>query len=76
LTACAASEPPAPAERIYLRQAIPPSLLRCAGEPPPPPAPVTEFAVIEYVARLRAALLDCRHRLGRVAALVGPPPGH
>ena len=76
MTACAASEPLPAQQRIYLRQVIPPSLLRCAGEPPPPLAPVTEFGVIEYVARLRAALLDCRHRLGRVAALVGPPPGH
>ena len=72
MTACANSDRlPAP-QRVYVRQALPASLLACAEEPPPPPAPVTEFGVLEYVARRRAALLDCRYRLERVAALVGP----
>ena len=78
LTACASSDTPGAIERVYVRQEIPDSLLRCATEPPPPPRPVTEFGVLEYVARLRAALLDCRYRLERIAVLVagGTPPPH
>jgi hypothetical protein len=74
LTACAGGEPPPTPQRVYARQALPASLLACAPEPPPPPAPVTEFGVLEYVARLRAALLDCRYRLERVAMLLRPAP--
>lgn len=74
MTACAGSDPPPVIQRVYERQQIPASLLTCAAEPAVPPAPVTEFAVLEYVARLRAALLDCRYRLGRVAALTTPLP--
>ncbi len=70
MTACAGSEPPPVYQRVYVRQEIPPSLLACAAAPAVPAAPVTEFAVLEYVARLRAALLDCRYRLARVADLV------
>ncbi len=70
MTACAGSNPPPVIQRVYERQQIPASLLACAAEPAVPPAPVTEFAVLEYVVRLRAALLDCRYRLGRVAGLV------
>lgn len=69
LTACAGTDPTF-VQRIYLRQRIPPSLLICAPDPAVPATPVTEFAVLEYVARLRAALLDCHYRLDRVAALV------
>lgn len=72
LTACAHPDPPPAIQRVYERQALPDSLLTCAAEPAVPPAPVTEFAVLEYIARLRAALLDCRFRLSRVAALVEP----
>jgi hypothetical protein len=59
-------------QRIYERAPVPASLLACAGEPAVPPYPVTEFAALEYIARLRAALLDCRYRLARIAALVEP----
>jgi hypothetical protein len=70
LTACAESSPPV-IQRVYVRQDLPPSLLTCAAEPAVPAKPVTEFAVLEYVARLRAALLDCRYRLEQVRELVG-----
>lgn len=70
MTACAGSDPPPVIQRVYERQQIPASLLVCAAEPAVPAKPVTEFAVLEYVARLRAALLDCRYRLERVAGLV------
>lgn len=74
MTGCASPEArPAP-QRVYLRQELPASLLACAAEPAPPPAPVTEFGALEYLARLRAALLDCRYRLERIAALVSPRP--
>ncbi len=69
LTACAGPDTPPVIQRVYERQQIPPSLLVCAAEPAVPPAPVTEFGGLEYVARLRAALLACRYRLGRVAGL-------
>lgn len=74
MTACAGPNTPPVIQRVYERQQIPVSLLTCAAEPAVPPAPVTEFAVLEYIARLRAALLDCRYRLERVRGLAMPLP--
>jgi hypothetical protein len=49
-----------------VRIAPPESLLTCQDRPPVPPAPLTESAVMQYVARLRAAHQDCQGKLGEI----------
>lgn len=59
-------------QRVYEPTMVPGSLLRCAEEPAVPPAPVTEFAALAYIARLRTALLDCHARLAQLRVLLEP----
>jgi len=68
LTACA--EPQVIRERIYVRQEIPASLLTCAPWPAPDSLPTDVRGLVEWLARAKAAHMDCSYRLGRVADLV------
>jgi len=69
LSACAA-DPELVTRVEVLRPDYPPALFACAPEPPVPAAPVAERAALEYLARLRAAWLDCRWRLAEAGRLV------
>ncbi len=69
LTACA-SDPVTITQRIYVPQEIPASLLTCAPWPQPDTLPSDVRGLVEWLARAKAAHLDCSYRLGRVADLV------
>lgn len=69
LTACA-PQPATVYERIYVRQEIPPSLLECAAWPKPDPLPSDVRGLVEWLARAKAAHMDCEYKLGQVRGLV------
>lgn len=69
LTACA-DPPPTVYQRVYVRQEIPASLLTCAPWPQPDTLPQDVRGLVEWLARAKAAHMDCAYRLGRVADLV------
>lgn len=69
LTACAA-EPVTIYERIYVPQVIPPSLLECAPWPQPDTLPQDVRGLVEWLARAKAAWVDCSYKLGQVRGLV------
>lgn len=66
LAACAAAPIPAP---VAVRPHVPPALLTCAGEPPPPEAP-TLRTYAYWVLDVRAAGAECRGKLREVRGLV------
>ena len=76
LPGCALWTDPAPVavevETVEIRP--PASLLSCADRPPVPPAPLTESAVMQYVARLRAAHQDCQGKLGEIRRFYSEDP--
>ena len=75
LTGCALwTEQPVAVEIQTVRIAPPESLLSCADRPAVPPAPLTESAVMQYVARLRAAHQDCQGKLGEIRRLYNEAP--
>lgn len=72
LIGCAAD--PDVVTRVETRKVeYPPGLFLCSAEPAVPPAPVSEFDVLVYIAQLRAALLDCRFRLSKAGELTRAP---
>lgn len=71
LTACASPQPATVYERIYVRQEIPPSLLECAPWPQPDTLPQDVRGLVEWLARAKAAHMDCAYKLGQVRGLVG-----
>ena len=68
LTACA-PQPATVYERIYVRQEIPPSLLQCAPWPQPDTLPQDVRGLVEWLARAKAAHMDCAYKLGQVRGL-------
>ncbi|MFA6134676.1 MAG: hypothetical protein WC869_11740 [Phycisphaerae bacterium] len=68
LTACAAPEPVI--QRVYVRQEIPASLLECAPWPQPDTLPQDVRGLVEWLARAKAAWMDCSYKLGQVKGLV------
>lgn len=66
LTGCGPGAP------VLVRQAIPPSLLVCQGQPEPPPAPFDDTALALWIVDLANAGADCRARLAAVKGLVQP----
>ena len=69
MAACA-PQPATVYERIYVRQEIPPSMLECAAWPKPDPLPQDVRGLVEWLARAKAAHLDCSYKLGQVRGLV------
>ena len=69
LTACA-DPPPTVYQRVYVRQEIPASLLRCAPWPQPDTLPTDVRGLVLWLAESKAAWMDCSYRLERVAGLV------
>jgi hypothetical protein len=69
LTACA-SDPQVIHQRIYVRQEIPQSLLTCAPWPQPDSLPSDVRGLVEWLARAKAAHMDCAWRLESVRGLV------
>lgn len=72
LAACAAPEPVI--QRIYVRQEIPASLLTCAPWPAPDSLPQDVRGLVEWLARAKAAHVDCSYKLGQVRGLVSNVP--
>lgn len=70
LAACAAPQPVV--QRIYVRQEIPASLLTCAPWPTPDSLPQDVRGLVEWLARAKAAHVDCAWKLGQVRGLVSP----
>lgn len=70
LMAACAPQPATVYERIYVRQEIPPSLLECAPWPQPDTLPQDVRGLVEWLARAKAAHLDCSYKLGQVRGLV------
>lgn len=73
LTACA-GEPRTIYERVYVRQEVPASLLTCAPWPQPDTLPQDVRGLVEWLARAKAAHMDCAYKLGQVRGLVGAAP--
>ena len=69
LAACA-SEPHTVYQRVYVRQEIPASLLTCAPWPAPDSLPQDVRGLVEWLARAKAAHVDCSYKLGQVRGLV------
>lgn len=69
LTACA-SDPQVIYQRIYVPQEIPASLLECAPWPTPATLPQDVRGLVEWLARAKAAHLDCAWKLESVRGLV------
>lgn len=64
LTGCGLwTEPPVAVELQTVRVVPPDSLLTCPDRPAVPPAPLTESAVMVYVAQLRFAHADCAGKI-------------
>ena len=70
LTACS-SDPQVIHQRIYVRQEIPAALLECAPWPVPDTLPQDVRGLVEWLARAKAAHMDCEYKLGQVRGLVG-----
>lgn len=70
LTACA--DPQVIRERIYVQQEIPASLLSCAPWPQPDTLPQDVRGLVEWLARAKAAHVDCAWKLEQVRGLVAP----
>lgn len=69
LTACA-SAPQTITQRIYVKQEIPASLLTCAPWPAPDSLPQDVRGLVEWLARAKAAHLDCAWKLESIRGLV------
>ena len=69
LTACA-PEPVTVYERVYVRQEIPASLLTCAPWPVPDTLPQDVRGLVEWLARAKAAHVDCAWKVGQIRDLV------
>lgn len=69
LTACA-GEPRTIYERVYVKQEVPASLLTCAPWPQPDTLPQDVRGLVEWLARAKAAHMDCEYKLGQVRGLV------
>ena len=69
LTACA-SDPQVIHQRIYVRQEIPASLLSCAPWPQPDTLPQDVRGLVEWLARAKAAHMDCSYKLEQVRGIV------
>ncbi len=69
LSACA-DPPPTVYQRVYVRQEIPASLLTCAPWPAPDSLPQDVRGLVEWLARAKAAHVDCSYKLGQVRGLV------
>jgi hypothetical protein len=68
LTACA--EPQVIHQRIYVKQEIPASLLTCAPWPQPNTLPQDVRGLVEWLARAKAAHMDCTYKLEQVRGIV------
>lgn len=69
LSACA-DPPPTVYQRVYVRQEIPASLLTCTPWPAPDSLPQDVRGLVEWLARAKAAHLDCQWKLESVRGLV------
>lgn len=68
LAACA--DPQVIYQRIYVKQEIPASLLTCAPWPAPDSLPQDVRGLVEWLARAKAAHMDCAFKLESVRGLV------
>ncbi len=57
-------------QRVYVKQSIPPSLLTCAPWPQPATLPSDVRGLVEWLARAKAAHMDCAYKLESVRGLV------
>jgi hypothetical protein len=69
LTACSA-EPQVIHQRIYVKQDVPASLLECAPWPQPDTLPQDVRGLVEWLARAKAAHMDCTYKLEQVRGIV------
>lgn len=57
-------------ERIYVKQEVPASLLSCAPWPAPDTLPTDVRGLVEWLARAKAAHVDCAYKLNQVRGIV------
>ena len=69
LTACS-SDPQVIHQRVYVKQEVPASLLTCAPWPAPDTLPQDVRGLVEWLARAKAAWMDCAYKLEQVRGIV------